>query len=49
MTYVIVTKKQTVIGQPFASYNDALAQASRLFGDDVMDWVELNLRVEESR
>ena len=34
MTYIIVTAKQTVIGQPFASFASAYGEASRIFGDD---------------
>ena len=49
MTYVIVKNQQTIIGKPIASYKAALNEASRLFGDDVMEWMNLNLRVEEAR
>lgn len=49
MTYVIVKETQTVIGTPFNSYADALTTATRLFGDDVLEWMQLNLRVEENR
>lgn len=48
MTYVIVTDKSTIVGKPVASYQRALREATRLFGDDVRDWIRLNLRVEEA-
>ena len=49
MTYVIVKNRKTIIGKPLTSYKAALNEANRLFGDDVMDWMNLNLRVEEAR
>jgi hypothetical protein len=49
MTYIIVTAKQTVIGQPFASFASAYGEASRLFGDDPAAWMDGNVRIEENR
>ncbi len=49
MSYVIVTKEHTITGQPFPSYDEALAEANREFGDEVQVWLELNLRIEENR
>ena len=49
MTYVIVTRKRKVIGNPIASYNEAYELATRLYGDNVQDWLKHNLRIEESR
>ena len=49
MTYVIIKDRQTVIGAPHSSFAAALQQASNLFGDDVQQWMDLNLRVEENR
>ena len=49
MTYVIVKNRKTIIGKPLVSYQAALNEANRLFGDDIMDWMNLNLRVEEAR
>ncbi len=49
MTYVIVKNQETIIGKPLASYKAALNEACRLYGDDVMDWMKLNLRIEEAR
>ncbi len=49
MTYVIVKNRKTIVGQPVSSYQAALKEANRLFGDDVIDWIKLNLRVEEAR
>lgn len=49
MSYLIVMEKETIAGQPFGSYDEALAQANRLFGDDVKTWLALNLRIEEDR
>ena len=49
MTYVIVKDTKTVVGTPFQSFTAALEQASRLFGDDVRQWMDLNLRIEEAR
>lgn len=49
MTYIIVTQEETVVGKPVASFDDALTQATRLFGDDMEDWLKLNLRIEENR
>ena len=49
MTYIIVTRKKTVVGKPAASFDDALIQATRLYGDDTQDWLSLNLRIEENR
>lgn len=48
MTYVIVKNKRTIVGKPVTSYQRALKEATRLFGDDVRDWMRLNLRVEEA-
>ena len=49
MTYVIVKNKRTVIGRPLNSYQAALEEADRLFGDNILDWMRLNLRIEEAR
>lgn len=49
MSYIIVTSKATVVSPPFHSYETALTEASRLFGDDVRSWMDLNLRIEETR
>jgi hypothetical protein len=49
MTYIIVTRKEAVVGIPAASFHTALSQATRLFGDDLEEWLKLNLRIEESR
>ncbi len=49
MTYIIVTRKEAVVGKPLTSFDDALMQATHLFGDDVQDWLKLNLRIEENR
>jgi ABC-type uncharacterized transport system auxiliary subunit len=49
MTYVIITNEQTIIGQPYGSYISAFDAANRLFGTDCVDWVNLNLRIEENR
>ena len=49
MTYIIVTERQTIIGNPFGSYMSAFEEANRLFGDEATDWVKLNLRIEENR
>lgn len=49
MTYIIVTSKETVVGKPLASFNAALIRATALFGDDMEDWLKLNLRIEENR
>jgi hypothetical protein len=49
MTYIIVTAKQTVIGQPFASFSSAYDEASRIFGDDPVAWIDGNVRIEENR
>ncbi len=48
MTYIIVKNRKTVVGEPVSSYQAALNEASRLFGDDILDWMKLNLRVEEA-
>jgi len=48
MTYVIVKDHKTIVGTPVSSYQAALKEASRLFGDDILDWMKLNLRVEEA-
>ena len=48
MTYVIVKNRKTIVGKPVASYQAALKQASRLFGDDIVEWMKLNLRIEEA-
>lgn len=48
MTYVIVKNRKTIVGNPVSSYQAALREASRLFGDDILDWMKLNLRVEEA-
>ena len=42
MTYIIVTQKQTIIGQPFASFASAISAASRIFGDDPVAWIDRN-------
>jgi len=49
MTYIIVTRKETVVGKPDVSFDAALIQATRLFGDDMEAWLKLNLRIEENR
>ena len=49
MTYIIVKDRHTIIGSPFESFAEALEQASTLYGDDVEEWIDLNLRVEENR
>jgi len=49
MTYIIVKDRQTVVGAPHTSFTAALQQASDLFGDDMHQWMDLNLRVEENR
>ena len=49
MTYVIVKNRKTIVGKPVSSYQEALKEATRLFGDDIIDWMNLNLRVEEAR
>ncbi|HSG93952.1 MAG TPA: hypothetical protein VLA28_00420 [Afifellaceae bacterium] len=49
MTYIIVTARQTVIGQPFSSFNSAYNEASRIFGDDPVAWIIDNVRIEENR
>ena len=49
MTYIIVTRKQTVIGLPFASFASAYGEASRIFGDDPVAWIDGNVRIEENR
>jgi hypothetical protein len=49
MTYVIVTNRKTIVGKPLNSYQAALREAGRLFGDNISDWLDLNLRVEEAR
>ena len=49
MTYIIVTQKQTIIGQPFLSYATAYGEASRIFGDDPVAWIDSNVRIEENR
>ena len=49
MTYIIVTAKQTVIGQPFASFASAYGEASRIYGGDPAAWIDGNVRIEENR
>ena len=49
MTYIIVTRKQTVIGQPFASFASAISEATRIFGDNPVAWINGNVRIEENR
>lgn len=49
MTYVIVTQDHTITSQPLPSYDEALAEANREFGDDIEVWLELNIRIEENR
>ncbi len=49
MTYIIVTQKQTIIGRPFASYASAISEASRIFGDNPLAWIDRNVRIEENR
>ena len=48
MTYVIVKNRKTVVGKPVSSYQAAFKQACRLFGDDIAEWMKLNLRIEEA-
>ncbi len=47
MKYVVVTKKDTIVSRPFASFAAAFAEAERLFGDDALRWLDLNVRVEQ--
>lgn len=49
MRYIIVTRDHTVTGQPFASYDEAIAAAASTFGEDIHTWLDLNLRIEEQR
>lgn len=49
MTYVIVTRKNTVVGMPARSYATALTQANRLYGSDVATWMKHNIRIEQRR
>ncbi len=49
MTYIIVTREKTVVGIPAASFDTAFSQATRLFGDDIENWLKLNLRIEVNR
>lgn len=49
MTYVIVTRSRKVIGKPFTSYSEAFDVATRLYGNNVQDWIRRNLRIEENR
>jgi len=49
MSYVIVTEKDVIVGQPHASFSAAYDSATELFGDDARDWIELNVRIEENR
>lgn len=49
MTYVVVIKKHQVIGIPFDSYDEAFTAAIHEYGDNITDWISLNLRVEECR
>ena len=49
MTYVVVKNRKTVVSQPVSSYQAALKEARRMFGDDVIEWMQLNLRIEEAR
>jgi len=48
MAYVIVKNRKTIVGKPVSSYQVALKEASRLFGDDIGDWLRLNLRIEDA-
>lgn len=48
MTYVIVKNRKTIVGKPVSSYQRAIREAHHLFGDDVTDWIKLNLRIEET-
>ena len=49
MTYIIVTARQTVVGQPFTSFASAYGEATRMFGDDPVAWIDRNVRIEENR
>ncbi len=49
MTYIIITRKEAVVGKPIASFDAAFIQATRLFGDDIEVWLKLNIRIEENR
>jgi len=49
MTYVIVSAEETIIGRPYTTFETAIAEAGRLFGDDVATWVARNVRIEENR
>ena len=49
MTYIILTERETVIDNDFESYDQAFIEATRLFGEDPMDWVNRNVRIEEDR
>ena len=49
MTYIIVTRRKTVIGQLFTSFASAYGEASRIFGDDPVAWINGNVRIEENR
>ena len=49
MTYIILTERETVIDDNFESYDQAFIEATRLFGEDPMEWVNRNVRIEENR
>ena len=49
MTYLIVTEQETVLGDPFESYDQAFVEATRLFGEEPSEWINRNVRVEENR
>jgi len=49
MTYIILSEQDTIIEEDFDSYDQAFIEATRLFGEDPMEWVNRNVRVEENR
>jgi len=49
MTYVIMTGKDRIASEPFATFDIAYRQARERFGVDLPAWLSLNLRIEENR
>lgn len=49
MTYLILTERDTIIDDEFESYDQAFIEATRIFGEDPMEWVNRNVRIEEDR
>ena len=49
MTYIILSEQETIIDEDFDSCDQAFIEATRLFGEDPMEWVNRNVRVEENR